>query len=55
MLLNLSEYFSKRLNIQVIIGDPWNRVKYPPELRPVLSEAGPKLAVAIGLAMRETE
>lgn len=53
MLLNLSDYFSKRLNLQVLIGDPWNRVNYPAELKPVLSEVGPRLAVAIGLAMRE--
>lgn len=55
LLLNLSDYFSKRLNIKVIIGDPWSRVNYAPELKPVLSEAGPRLAVAIGLAMREIE
>jgi type IV pilus assembly protein PilM len=55
LLLNLSSYLSKRLNLQVIIGDPWNRVNYPEELRPVLSEVGPRLAVAIGLAMREIE
>jgi len=55
MLLNLSDYFSKRLNIKVIIGDPWNRVNCPAELKPILSEVGAKLAVAIGLGMRETE
>jgi type IV pilus assembly protein PilM len=55
LLLNLPDYLSKRLNIQVIIGDPWNRVRYPEELRPVLAEVGPRLAVAIGLAMREIE
>ncbi len=55
LLLNLADYLSKRLNIKVIIGDPWNRVRYPEELRPVLSEVGPRLAVAIGLAMREIE
>jgi len=55
MLLNLTEYLSKRLNIQVIIGDPWHRINYPEELRPVLSEIGPRLAVAVGLAMREID
>jgi len=55
MLLNLADYFSKRLNVTVIIGDPWNRVNCPEELKPVLSEVGAKLAVAIGLAMREIE
>ncbi len=55
LLLNLADYLSKRLNIKVIIGDPWNRVRYPEELKPVLNEVGPRLAVAIGLAMREIE
>ncbi|MFA5023993.1 MAG: type IV pilus assembly protein PilM [Patescibacteria group bacterium] len=55
LLLNLTDYLAKRLNIKVIIGDPWNRINYPAELKPVLSEVGPRLAVAIGLAMREIE
>ncbi len=55
MLLNLADYLSKRLNKKVIIGDPWNRIDYPEELKPVLSEVSSKLAVAIGLAMREIE
>lgn len=55
MLLNLADYLSRRLNIKVIIGDPWHRISYAEELRPVLAEVGPKLSVAIGLAMREIE
>ncbi len=53
LLLNLADYLSKRLNIKVIIGDPWSRINYPEELKPILSEVGPRLAVAVGLAMRE--
>lgn len=53
LLLNLADYLSKRLDIKVIIGDPWSRISYPAEIKPVLMEVGPKLAVAIGLAMRE--
>lgn len=55
MLLNLPEYLSKRLDMKVIVGDSWNRIYYPEELKPVLSEIGPKLSVAIGLAMREIQ
>jgi len=55
MLLNLADYFSKRLNVKVIIGDSWNRVNYSDELKPVLSEVGAKLSVAVGLAMREIQ
>lgn len=53
LFLNLAEYFSKRLDVKVIIGNPWNRIECPQEIKPVLEEVGPKLAVAIGLAMRE--
>ncbi|MFA5106772.1 MAG: pilus assembly protein PilM [Patescibacteria group bacterium] len=52
-LPSLPEYLSKVLNMRVYVGDPWARVAYPEELKPVLAELGPKLAVAIGLAMRE--
>ncbi len=55
LLLNLAEYLAKRLDMKVIIGDPWNRVAYPDELKPILTEVGPRLAVAIGLALREME
>ncbi|OGG89898.1 hypothetical protein A3H03_01730 [Candidatus Kuenenbacteria bacterium RIFCSPLOWO2_12_FULL_42_13] len=52
-LPELVNYLSKLLDMKVVIGDPWDRVVYPLELKPVLSELGPRLAVAVGLAMRE--
>lgn len=52
-LPNLPQYLSQILNTKVVIGDPWARVIYPVELKNVLSEIGPRLSVAIGLAMRE--
>ncbi|EKD76381.1 MAG: hypothetical protein ACD_43C00133G0001 [uncultured bacterium] len=52
-LPNLPQYLSQLLNTKVIIGDPWARVIYPVELKPVLNEIGPRMSVAIGLAMRE--
>jgi len=55
LLLNLADFLAKKLNTKVIIGDPWNRVSYPNDLKPVVLEIGPKLAVAIGLALREIE
>jgi Tfp pilus assembly PilM family ATPase len=55
LLFNFAQYLEDQLDIQVIIGDPWSRVYYPPEMKPVLRELGPKLAVAVGLAMREIE
>lgn len=55
MLPNLNSYLSKILNMKVIIGDPWARISYPLELKPLLQEIGPSMAVAVGLALREME
>jgi len=52
---NLAENISKILNLRVYVGDPWARVLFPEELKPVLDEIGPRFAVAVGLAMREIE
>ncbi|HOZ36711.1 MAG TPA: pilus assembly protein PilM [bacterium] len=52
-LPELVNYLSKILDIKVIIGDPWDRIVYPLELKPVLADLGPRLSVAVGLAMRE--
>lgn len=49
----LDKYLTKFLNMRVYVGDPWARIVYPEELRPVLQEIGPRFSVAIGLAMRE--
>lgn len=55
LLLNLPEYLSSLLGLRVFLGDPWARVIYPQELKPVLDEVGPRYSVAIGLAMRDIE
>ena len=52
-LTNLVSYFSKATGLKTLIGDPWSKIIYPLELKPVLEELGPKLGVAIGLAVRE--
>lgn len=53
LLQGLPEYFSSLLEKNVVVGDPWFRVAYPAELKPVLDQIGPRMSVAIGLAMRE--
>ena len=55
LLPNICGYLSKILDKKVIIGDPWARLSYPSDLKPLLNEIGPRMAVAIGLAMRELE
>jgi len=52
MLPNFDKYLAKILNLNVVVGDPWARISYPVDLRPVLQEIGPRFAVAVGLAMR---
>lgn len=49
----LPEYLENLFQIKVYIGDPWARVSYPEELKPVLDEVGPQFASSIGLAMRQ--
>jgi len=55
LLINFTNYLSKILDKQVIIGNPWARVSYPVELEPLLYEIGPRMSAAIGLAMRSIE
>lgn len=52
-LAGLREYLEKKLKINVVLGNPWARVSYPPILESVLKEIAPGFAVAAGLAMRE--
>ncbi len=53
LLSNLPEYLSNSLGLRVFLGDPWARVIYPQDLKPVLDEIGARYSVAIGLAMRD--
>ena len=52
-LFGLDEYLKNKLKIDVIPGNPWAKVVYPPIIEPALKEIAPKFAVAVGLAMRE--
>jgi type IV pilus assembly protein PilM len=55
LLPNMANYLTKILDIKVIIGDPWARVSCPVDLNPLLNEIGPRMSIAIGLAMREMD
>jgi len=52
-LPNLTEYFAETFKLKVYIGNAWERIVYPTDLKPALEEVGSRMAVAIGLAMRE--
>lgn len=55
LLGNLPGYLSKVLNINTYVGDPWARVIFPTELKPILDRLGAKFAISIGLSMRDIE
>jgi type IV pilus assembly protein PilM len=53
LLPGIADYFSKVLDMRVVLGDPWERVHYQQDLKPLLATIGPKFSVSIGLALRE--
>jgi len=52
-LPSLTDYITQSLGIRAFIANPWARVAHPTELNEVLDELGPRMATAVGLAMRE--
>jgi len=55
LLPHLPEFLTSLMNVNSYLGDPWARVVYPVDLRPVLDEIGPRFSVAVGCAMRDIE
>lgn len=48
----LAEHISEIFKIKCYVGDPWGRVVYQEGLKPLLRQVGPRMAVALGLALR---
>jgi type IV pilus assembly protein PilM len=48
----IADYIRGKFNIKVFVGDPWARTVYQEGLKKLLDDIGPRLSVAIGLAMR---
>lgn len=46
------EYFKNKLELEVLLGDPFARLIYPKEIASLATELGPVFSIAIGLAMR---
>ncbi len=55
LLPRLPEFLTSLMNVNTYLGDPWARIVYPVDLRPILDEIGPRFGVAIGCAMRDIE
>ena len=55
LLPRLPEFFTQLMNVNAYLGDPWARVVYPEDLRPILEDIGSRFAVSVGCAMRDIE
>ncbi len=55
LLPGLPDFLTSLVNVNAYLGDPWARIVYPLDLRPILDEIGPRFSVAIGCAMRDIE
>jgi type IV pilus assembly protein PilM len=55
LLKGFEEEAKKKLSTEVIYGDAFANVETPSFLEPVLEEAGPEFAVALGLALRRLQ
>lgn len=55
LLKGMTEIAQKSFDVPVIYADPFALVKSPAFLAPILTEAGPNFAVAVGLALRALE
>lgn len=49
----LAQFLSDKFQMRCFLGDPWARSVHQEKLKPVLNEIGPRMAVAIGLALRK--
>lgn len=45
----------KHFQAEVVMGDPFQKVETPAFMSPILAEAGPEFAIALGLALHELE
>lgn len=52
---HLTNYLANIFNLNCTVGDPFARVIFPTDLKPVLDRVGSRFAVSVGLAMREIE
>lgn len=55
LLPRLPEFLTQLMNVNAYLGDPWARVVYPQDLRPVLEEIGSRFTISLGCAMRDIE
>jgi type IV pilus assembly protein PilM len=52
MLPYLADSLAETFNLKCYLGDPWARVVYQDGLKSLLGDIGPRMSVAVGLALR---
>lgn len=53
-LAGLERYFAEKLGLPTSKGNAFSMIDYPKELEPLVEELNPLLAIAVGLALRNT-
>lgn len=48
----LAKHISDKFKVKCFVGDPWARVVYQEGLKSILHQIGPRMSVAIGLALK---
>ncbi len=52
-LPGLADFLTESFGIKAYVANPWARVAYPKDIAEILDQLAPRMAVAVGLAMRE--
>ena len=55
LLPHLSEFITQQTGVNSYLGNPWARIVYPPELKSVIQELGPRFGVVIGCSMHDQQ
>jgi len=55
LLPHLDAKLTEIFDIKTYLGDPWARVVYAEDLKPVLDSIGPRFATSLGLALKKIE
>ncbi|KKR49216.1 MAG: Type IV pilus assembly protein PilM [Candidatus Magasanikbacteria bacterium GW2011_GWC2_40_17] len=55
LLPHLDTKISEIFSIKAYLGDPWARVVYSENLKPILDSIGPRFATALGLVLKKIE
>jgi Tfp pilus assembly PilM family ATPase len=54
-LKGIDAYFSRVLNIETIIGDPWKKIEVDEKILPTVKALGTSFSAALGLALKGVE